>query len=93
MPLLKASAMAGLVVADRFAQHDDIRDNPLGLETPQVSARPSETGLDFINDAHPTGTANGLEHLDQVAGRHDDLPAHARQGFSDETGQAPALLF
>ena len=73
-------------VADAFGHDDDVGLDALGLEAPEGLAGAAEARLDLVGDADTTGGAHVFVNFLQVAVGKDDGPAHALDGFSDETG-------
>lgn len=41
---------------------DDVRDNTMGLESPEMCSDTSETGLDFIGYANSSGSSHDVVH-------------------------------
>ena len=73
-------------VADALGQRDDVRNDAMRLEAPEVRAGPTKARLDFVGDAHATGGAHvGISVL-QVTGGKFDKAAHALNRFRDERG-------
>ena len=75
-------------VPDRLAEDDDVRNDRLRLEPPEMRAQSSESDLDLVGDADPAGGPDMAVGLGEIAAGKDDLPGDARQGLGDEGGQA-----
>ncbi len=80
----------GMPVADGLAEHHDVGDDTLLLESEVEIAKSSEPGLNFVRDADATGSANAPVHARQISGRRDDLPAHTGERLGDETREPAA---
>ena len=80
----------GVAVADRLAQRDDVGDDFLGLEAPEVGPDPPVAGLDLVGDAAAARLAHRVVGAGQVAGGQDDLAAHAGQRLGEECGRPRA---
>jgi hypothetical protein len=73
-------------VADGFGHDDDVGDDTIILEAPEVGAGAAEAGLDFIGDADAAGVAGVGVGVGEVVGRVGDGAADALHGFGDEGG-------
>lgn len=60
-------------VGDGFAKDEDVGDDILRFEAPEMRAKASEADLDFIGYANPAGRAHVLVDLGQVPRRKNDL--------------------
>src|SRR6185503_16593155 len=80
-----------IAIRNRFPQHDDVGDDALGFEGPEVRAEAPEARLHLIGNAHTAGAPHRGVRVCKVPGRRDDLAADARTRLSQETAQAPSL--
>src|SRR6266404_4922311 len=81
-----------MTIADRFAQHDDVRHNIVTFKTPEVFADAAIARLHFIRNANATGLAHRCIHLGEIAGRKNNLSRDARKRLGNESrhGDTPA---
>ena len=73
-------------VADAFGHGDDVRNDALGFEAPEVRAGAAESGLDFVSDSDAARGADVFVGVLEIAIRKYDATADALNGFSDESG-------
>ena len=77
-------------VRDRLAEHDDVRDDVVGIEGPEVRAEPAEACLHLVGDAHAAGRAHQGVHGREIARRQHDLAADARARLGEVPAEAAA---
>src|SRR5580700_2786528 len=70
-------------VSDGFAQHHNVRDDALRLESPEVRAETAETNLHFIGDAYAAGGADVPVGFGEISGRKNNLAGDTWQRFGD----------
>ncbi len=73
-------------VADAFGHGDDVRDDALGFEAPEMRAGAAEASLDFVGNGDAACGADVFVSVLEVAVREDDATADALDGFGDEAG-------
>ena len=73
-------------VADALGQRDDVGDDALRLEAPEMRAGAAEAGLDFVGDAETAGGAHVFVGVLEVALGEFDEAAHALDGLGEERG-------
>ncbi len=92
--LLKAAGNGGrgdhrrhwMPVAHRLANGDNVRNDVLRLEGPEVRAHSTKADLDLVGDAHAARLPHVLVHLLQVVLRQEHLSAAADHRLADEGG-------
>ena len=100
MPLAKLAAISRdvdhrahrVAVADRLAHDDDIGDDVLGLEGPEVGARAAESRLHLVGDAHAARRADVSERLFEITLRRNDLAAARLKRLREERGNGLTRL-
>ena len=75
-------------VPDGFAQDDDIGDDGLGREAPEIGANPPKAALHLIGNADAAPRADAGVDLGQIALGQDDLATDAGKGFRNEGGRS-----
>ncbi len=78
-------------IADRFAEHHDVRNDSLRLESPEVRAEAAKADLHFIGDADATCGANVLVGFREISGRKNNLTGDARHSLGDVRSRAAAF--
>src|ERR1700675_2561919 len=68
-------------ISNWFAEHDDIRDDGLRLESPEVRAKAAEADLHFIGDADAACGADVFVSLSKISRRENNLAGDTRQRF------------
>ena len=68
-------------ISDRFAEHNDVRDDSLRLESPEVRAEAAEADLHLIGDTDAACGADVVVSFGEIAGRKYDLAGDARAVF------------
>ena len=76
----------GATVADAFGHCDDVGDDTLRFEAPEMRAGSSEAGLNFVRDADPASGADVSVNVLEVSRREFDESADALDGLRDEAG-------
>ena len=83
-------------VRDGLAENNDVRDNTLRLESPEMRTKPAEADLHFVGNADCARSADVRVDFAQVAKRKDDLAGDTRKRFCNEgrdTTPFPFRLF
>src|SRR5579862_2988205 len=79
-------------VSDRFSEDDDVRDDALSLESPEMCAEAAEADLHFVGDADAACGADLFVSFGEIAGRKNNLAGDAGQCFGDVCGDAVAFV-
>ena len=65
--------MERAAVSDSFSHGNDVWDDTLCFESPEVCAGSAKAGLHFIGDAQTSGSTHMLVNIFEVAvGKHND---------------------
>src|SRR6185436_19544083 len=73
-----------MAIADRFAEHNDVRNYFIHFKTIEMCADPPVSGLNLIRNTNAAGPAYCIVNSFQITMRQDDLPGDAWQRLSDE---------
>src|ERR1700752_955818 len=79
-------------IANRFTEHNDIRNHIVLLESIEVGANPSIRGLNLIRNTDSSRTAYQIVNSSQIALRKNDLSGNAWQRLANETTEAWSYL-
>src|SRR5688572_21577773 len=81
-----------MAVADRFAEHDDVGNDVVVFESPEVRARPAVTGLYFIGNANTARSAHRFISISEEIGGKHDLSGHTRHRLRDKSAQISSVF-
>src|SRR5450759_1790284 len=81
----------GIAIADGLAQHHDVRDNILQLETVEMHSEPAVRGLHLISNTHAACLANPGVHRRQIPIRKDELSSDTGTALGDVATETFAL--
>jgi len=80
-------------IADGFPEDDDIGNDALRFETPEMRAEACETDLHFIGDANAARGTNVLVDFGQIVGRENDLAPDAGERLRNVGRDGAVFLF
>ena len=79
-------------IPDGFAEHDDVRDDVLSFESPEMGAETAEADLHFVGDADAAGGADVKRKPSvEIAWRKNNLSGDAGRSLGEECGDFAAF--
>src|ERR1700677_3296205 len=76
----------GTTISNSLRHRDNVRNNIVSLEAPEMRSGSAEAGLHFICDTHAAGGTNVFVSLLEITLRKFHEAADSLDGFCDESG-------